>query len=384
MVVTPLIIALVLLAYFYHKLFIRCILAEEKLKSQQASEEAFEQLSYQNSLKAQQFLFEKSSEEGEKRERMLFEMFEKMRHQMHQLEQERKFEQGMLKEQLSSIVKSEKELRLETTKLSQALQSPKGKGRWGELQLRRVVELSGMMAHCDFKEQMRAQTEEGRKQPDLVVHLPGNRQIIVDAKVPLDAYLEASSELGEEGRIEKGKLHAKHLKDHIMSLSKKNYWHHFDAVPEFVVLFLPSESIFVTALEHGPLLMEIAAEHNIVLATPMTLIALLKAAAYGWKQENISHYAKKVSELGEELYKRVFDLSTHWNHLGKSLEGSIKAFNQATGSLEKNVLSSARKFHQLGAAKATKFIQEFEEIEAGTRSFYPQDNPNSSGEDVSS
>ncbi|MGR3912548.1 MAG: DNA recombination protein RmuC [Candidatus Rhabdochlamydia sp.] len=361
----------ILLAYFYHKLLVRCLLAENKLKSQEEAEEAFKQLSYQNYLETQELLYQKSQNEEEKKEKALLEMFESMKLQMHHLEQERKLEQGMLKQQLTSIIASEKELKLETLKLSQALQSPKGKGRWGELQLRRVVELSGMIEHCDFKEQVALQTEEGRKQPDLVVNLPGNRQIIVDSKVPLDAYLEGSSELKEQMRSEKWKQHAKQLKDHIVGLSKKNYWHHFDSTPEFVVLFLPSESIFVTALEHDPLIMEVAAENHIVLATPMTLIALLKAAAYGWKQENISQYAKKVSELGEELYKRIFDLSSHWNALGKSLEGSLKAFNQATGSLERNVLSSARKFQKLGAAKGAKNLPDLKDIEEDVRHFEP-------------
>ena len=204
---------------------------------------------------------------------------------------------------------------------------------------------------------------------NLIIKLPGERQIVIDAKVPLEAYLEGIDQSDESRMQEKFKLHARQLKEHIVTLGKKNYWEHFQPTPEFVVLFLPSETIFAAALETDPTLMESAALQGVILATPMTLIALLKAVAYGWKQESLSRYAERVSELGQELYKRVSDLTGHWGHLGKALDNAISAFNQATGSLERNVLSSARKFSDLGAASSMQPIKEVPLIEQSARSF---------------
>ncbi len=365
--VITLCLALVFLGYCYQRLLLRCLLAEQKIRSQEELEKAYQQISNATYL----HVYEKSLEEEEGKRRILSEMISKLEGQLRILENERKVEHHALKHQLNSLLDAEQQLKLETSKLSRALRSPAGRGRWGEIQLRRVVELAGMVEHCDFIEQGFEMTDGIRRKPDLIIKLPGERQVIIDAKVPLEAYLEGIDYLDETLRQDKFKLHAKHLKEHITSLGKKNYWEYFQPTPEFVVLFLPSETIFSAALETDPTLMEVAALQGVILATPMTLIALLKAVAYGWKQESLSLYAEKVSELGKEIYKRISDLTGHWNHLGKALEQSITAFNQATGSLERNVLSSARKFHELGAASSMQPIKEVELVNKSARSFIP-------------
>ena len=362
-------LALLTLAYRYHRLGIRCALAEEKICSQQELQESFERLSKETYAQTQDILQEKAMVEEQEKQKALAEMLKKLEGQIRSLELERKSDHGALKQQLGALMDAKQELKLETSKLVKALRSPAGRGRWGEIQLKRVVELAGMIQHCDFVEQGFEVIEGVRRKPDLIIKLPGDRQVIIDAKVPLEAYLEGI-DLSDEGfRQEKFKHHARQLKEHISMLGKKNYWEHFQPTPEFVVLFLPSETVFAIALEADPTLMETAAQQGIILATPMTLIALLKAVAYGWKQENLSKYAERVSELGQELYKRVADLTGHWGHLGKALEHAIAAFNQATGSLERNVLSSARKFNDLGAASSLQPLKEFSLIDESVRQF---------------
>ena len=358
-------LVLLILGYRYHRLLVRCLLAEEKIRTQEELQVAFEQLSRQARLDVQ----EEVVLEDEKRRKLLAEMLGKLEGQIRHLELERKTDQSILKQQLHSLVEAEHQLKSETGKLAKALRSPAGRGRWGEIQLRRVVELAGMIEHCDFIEQGFEVSEGIRKKPDLIVKLPGDRQVIIDAKVPLEAYLEGVDQANEGVQQEKFKHHARQLKEHINLLGKKNYWEHFQPTPEFVVLFLPSETIFAAALETDPTLMESAAQQGIILATPMTLIALLKAVAFGWKQESLSRYAEKVSELGQELYKRVSDLTVHWNHLGKSLGSAVNAYNQATGSLERKVLVSARRFHELGAARAIEPLKEIPLLDESVRSF---------------
>ena len=332
----------------------RCVLAEQKIRSQEELETSFDQLAKEAYLEAQ----EKATE-----------TLSKLEGQLRILENERKTDHGAMKHQLKSLIESELQLKSETSKLSRALRSPAGRGRWGEIQLKRVVELAGMIEHCDFIEQGFDITDGVRRRPDVIIKLPGERQVIIDAKVPLEAYLEGVDQTDETLRLEKFKQHARQLKEHITTLGKKNYWEHFKPTPEFVVLFLPSETIFAAALETDPTLMESAALQGVILATPMTLIALLKAVAYGWKQESLSRYAERVSELGQELYKRVSDLTGHWGHLGKALDHAVTAFNQATGSLERNVLSSARKFNDLGAASSMQPLKEIPLVEQTARQF---------------
>lgn len=362
-------LAFLILAYLYHRLLVRCVLAEEKLCSQEELQKKLEHVSRETYLEAQQALQEKALLEDEEKRKLLGEMVSKLEQQMQHLELERKSDHGALKQQLSSLLHAEHELKSETSKLAKALRSPAGRGRWGEIQLKRVVELAGMIQHCDFVEQGFEISEGVRRKPDLIIKLPGDRQVIIDAKVPLEAYLEGIDHADDSLRQERFKQHARQLKEHITTLGKKNYWEHFQPTPEFVVLFLPSETIFAAALETDPTLMEIAAQQGIILATPMTLIALLKAVAYGWKQENLSKYAERVSQLGQELYKRVSDLAGHWGHLGKALDQAVTAFNQATGSLERNVLSSARKFNELGAARSLQPLKEASFIDQTARHF---------------
>jgi DNA recombination protein RmuC len=358
-------LAVLVLGLRYHRLLVRCLLAEEKVQSQEELAIAFAQMSKQTRLEAQKEIVL----EDEKRRQQLSEMLGKLEGQIRHLELERKSDQGALKQQLRSLIEVELQLKSETSKLAKALRSPAGRGRWGEIQLKRVVELAGMIEHCDFIQQGFEVFEGVRRKPDLIVKLPGDRQVIIDAKVPLEAYLEGVDQVDEALQQEKFKQHARQLKDHITLLGKKNYWEHFQPTPEFVVLFLPSETVFATALETDPTLMEMAALQGVILATPMTLIALLKAVAYGWKQESLSRYAERVSELGQELYKRISDLTVHWNQLGRSLGAATSAFNQATGSLERKVLSSARKFHELGAAKAVESLKEIPLIDQVARTF---------------
>lgn len=282
---------------------------------------------------------------------------------MRQLEKERKGEHESMQQQIRSLLETEKQLRTETAGLVKALRAPITRGRWGEIQLRRVVELAGMLNHCDFYEQAQEMNEDARLRPDLIVRLPGGRQVIIDAKTPLEAYLDAVQTSDEGVRESKLKDHARQVRAHVMSLSKKAYWERFQPTPEFVVLFLPSETFFSAALEQDPSLIEMGVGENVIIATPTTLIALLRAVAYGWKQENLSRHAEQVSELGHELYKRMIDMSSHWSKMGRSLSGAVEAYNKAVGSLETRVLTTARKFKDLGAASTSLELDPLEVVE---------------------
>jgi DNA recombination protein RmuC len=286
---------------------------------------------------------------------------------MRQLEKERKGDQESMKQQLTSLVDTEKALRHETAALVKALRTPLARGRWGEIQLRRVVELAGMLSHCDFYEQQQGSSEENRYRPDLIVRLPGGRQVIVDAKVPLEAYLEAAETTNEALREHLLKEHARQVRAHVTLLGKKSYWEHFQPTPEFAILFLPAESFFSAALEQDPSLIEVGVDQGVILATPTTLIALLRAVAYGWKQEMLSMHAEKVSDLGHELYKRIVDMASHWSKMGRSLSTAVESYNKAVGSLETRVLVSARKFKEMGAAAHSLDIDPLDVIERTTR-----------------
>ncbi|MDX8430402.1 MAG: DNA recombination protein RmuC [Candidatus Algichlamydia australiensis] len=286
---------------------------------------------------------------------------------MREIEKERKGEHASLKTQMEHLAQSEKELKRETERLVRALKRPGQLGKWGELQLRRVVELAGLKKHCDFVEQKTIDVGGNKIRPDLIVQLPGEKQIIVDSKAPFDAYLEAM-ETEEEGvRALKLKEHAKAIRHHVMDLSKRKYFESVTLSPEFVVLFLPSEGFFSAALEVDPGLMEMGLDQGVILSTPTTLIALLRSVAYGWKQEAIANSVQEVSKLGHELYKRISDMNTHFAKLGRQLQSSVDAYNSAMGSYESRVLVSARRFQELGAASKERELTELMQIDKSTR-----------------
>jgi DNA recombination protein RmuC len=278
----------------------------------------------------------------------------------------RRVETGaQLMQKIVSLDTAGQSLRDETRRLTDALKRPGVRGRWGELQLKRVVELSGMIEHCDFTEQrtIQAGEDEGRIRPDVVVRLPGGKQIVIDAKAPLDAYLRALEAPDEESRQKLLVEHARQVRAHISQLSAKSYFEKIASTPEFVVMFLPGEMFFSAALEQDPSLIECGVEKRVIPASPTTLIALLRAVAYGWQQEAMEENARKISELGKNLYEAVRTLGARFDTLGARLKSSLEAYNEAVGSLEGNVLVKARRFKELQAANGGEEIKALEPID---------------------
>jgi DNA recombination protein RmuC len=296
--------------------------------------------------------------------------------QIQQMEIARGAAYGDLRAQVQSLIVTQKELQSETGNLVKALRTPNVRGRWGEIQLRRVVEIAGMLSYCDFSEQETVTTDSGRIRPDLVVNLPGGKKVVVDAKTPLQAFLEAFETDDEEKRWACLANHARQVRDHMARLAGKNYWEQFEATPEFVVMFLPGETFFSAALEQDPGLIEHGVLNKVIPASPTTLIALLKAVAYGWNQEKLARNAHEISVLGKELHDRLRNLAGHITAVGTGLDRAVEAYNKAVGSLESRVLVSARKFTELGAPVAED-IPELEPIETTARalSFDWDDEP---------
>lgn len=295
------------------------------------------------------------------------EALKKAEQQIAEIEKERREAYGRIGTHLEAMTRDQQALQLETRNLVKALRKPEVRGRWGELTLHRVVELAGMVEHCDFVEQEHVDTGEGAIRPDMIVRMPEGRELVIDVKTPLDAYLEAIEADDDTTRDAALARHTRNVKDRVRELASKNYWAQFKKSPEFVILFIPGEQFLAAALDQDPGLQEEAMRQRVFLTTPTSLVGLLKIVAYGWRQLSLAENAERIRDLGEDLYRRLTTFTTHLSKLGRQLSGSVEAFNSAVGSLDRQVLPGARKFTEMGI-QSKKPLPDLEQIEKSTRS----------------
>jgi len=322
-----------------------------------------------------------ANSELEKKEQSIADMvkpirdaLDKTEKQIRSMENDRKQAYGSLQQHLELMAQSHTQLQSETRNLVQALRRPEVRGQWGEITLRRLAELAGMVKHCDFYEQENIDTEEGKFRPDMIIRMPGQREIVVDVKTPLDAYLSAVEANDDNAREEHLKRHTQKVRERIRELSAKSYWSQFKDAPDFVVLFIPGDQFLSAALERDPGLLEDAMSQHIVLATPSSFVALLRAVAFGWRQEVLAENADKIRDTGAKLYERLAAFSTHLHNIGSSLGNSVEHFNKAIGSFDSRVLPSAKRFTEMGIS-AKKAIKEIEPVEKKTRELSGRHQP---------
>ncbi len=290
------------------------------------------------------------------------ESLDKTDQQIRKMEKDQQTAHGALNQHLELMAKAQQELHGETSNLVKALRRPEVRGQWGELTLRRLAELAGMVQHCDFEQQRSIDTEDGKQRPDMIVHMPAGRDIIVDAKAPMDAYLGAIEAQDETQRIVETKRHARNVRDRVRELASKNYWQSLPNSPDFVVLFIPGDHFLSAALEVDPKLLEDSMTDRIVLATPSSLVALLRAVAFGWRQETLAENAEEIRAVGAELYERLRTFAGHLEKLGNNMNRSVEFYNKAVASFDTRILPSARKFTEMGI-QAKKDVVELEPVE---------------------
>jgi DNA recombination protein RmuC len=296
-----------------------------------------------------------------------------MNQQIQELEKSRSHAYGTLSAQVQSLLETQKALQVETGNLVKALRDPQARGAWGELHLRKTLELSGMLEHCDFTEQLTLTDEDRRFRPDVIVDLPGGKQVVIDAKVPLTAYLAALEATDDTTRAARMLDHARQTKQHIDTLASRAYWSRLGCTPEFVVMFLPGEVFFRAAMDADPELIEYGVSQKVIVTSPTTLIALLKAVAYGWNQKNLAESAKQISDAGKTLYERLCKMTEHFEKMGKRLGGAVQSYNELLSSMEKRVLPEARKFPEYDRSLASENIPELPQIEQFPRELQAQD-----------